>query len=330
MDEVKKLVLMFFLPALLCLGDAGSPSTAVRINVTVTVTMISESSVKFMVTRVGIYNCTLENIGGLEMPRSTSLTRTVINGSFNELIPGTEYCIICVKANGRMTDPTLFTTSQAISVVNTTDTSVRFTLDSEEDLVYNCMLKKGEMKFSQNITVHDGEYVEFTELDPGTDYKIMCTLRKDPNRKSSLLITTLQVSSNVTNITTSATCDSIVVSWHSPITDGGAPIIDYNVHVLRANVTVTILNTTNTTVSVFQLEQNKKYTVRIIARNSVGLGPSAVRTVRTMRKGKSNYRLHDNHCACDYYSNQNEHSKCRTREIKHHKNLPQQCNNTNK
>ena len=27
MDEVKKLVLMFFLPALLCLGDAGSPST---------------------------------------------------------------------------------------------------------------------------------------------------------------------------------------------------------------------------------------------------------------------------------------------------------------
>ena len=90
--------------------------------------------------------------------------------------------------------------STAISVVNTTDTSVRFTLDSEEDLVYNCMLKKGEMKFSQNITVHDGEYVEFTELDPGTDYKIMCTLRKDPNRKSSLLITTLQGQHIISNI----------------------------------------------------------------------------------------------------------------------------------
>jgi uncharacterized protein YjbI with pentapeptide repeats len=67
---------------------------------------------------------------------------------------------------------------------------------------------------------------------------------------------------------------ALVVSWAPPATDGGSPIIGYEVSVTRSTETCT---TTSTSCIVKGLQNGRKYNVKVQAQNAVGYG-KAVKT----------------------------------------------------
>jgi hypothetical protein len=67
------------------------------------------------------------------------------------------------------------------------------------------------------------------------------------------------------------TCNSILLSWESPRSNGGSSIEGYNITVMNDHERYD-LQTMNTTITVTSLNPGTPYIISISAKNSVGLG----------------------------------------------------------
>lgn len=62
------------------------------------------------------------------------------------------------------------------------------------------------------------------------------------------------------------------VWWEAPSDDGGAGVSSYTINVRTEGMADSNITTTNSTLQVVPLQYNKKYMVRIAARNCNGIG----------------------------------------------------------